>query len=335
MATFGGFPFDPEIFTGFVSERDPVNPNLIRSGVLRPAPKSVAAILRGNTNVATIPFYKPFSGDAENYDGETDNTPVLTSGDDMSCMSYGRMKAWKEQDFTIELTGANDLANVAGNIGNYRAKENEKALLSILTGLEGVSDFADHVNALARTTTGTVDDANRLTPSNAADAMRTALGDHANEFQIWIMHSSVYNDLKKQGFAYDQTIKFKAQQGSMEMPTFLNKIVIQDDSLTATANATTGLTDYHTYLMGTGAFISCEIPVLVPSYVAYDAESGGGVTKLYYKWRRLIHPYGFSFLHDNVAKKSPTNTEFATSANWEQLYESKNIPIVSFITNVE
>ena len=48
---------------------------------------------------------------------------------------YRRMKAWQEQDFTHELTGANDLANMARNVV-YIAKENQKTLTSIFKGLE-------------------------------------------------------------------------------------------------------------------------------------------------------------------------------------------------------
>jgi hypothetical protein len=58
------------------------------------------------------------------------------------------------------------------------------------------------------------------------------------------------------------------------------------------------------------------------------------VQKLYSKWGRLLHPYGFSFDTESVGTESPTNAEFATPAMWSMKYDTKNIPLVAFITNV-
>lgn len=331
---FGGFSFDPEVFTGYISERDPINPQLINSGVVRPADARVANSLANENNVVTIRFYQPFDGDALNYDGLTDNEPVTLSGSSMTAMAYRRMKAWKEQDFTHELTGANDLANVARSVGAYQAKENQKALLSILKGLEGVGDFASHVNNVALESSGTVTDANRLTPDTAIVAMQEALGDHMEEFQVWFMHSAVYTDLVRQGFATDVVIKDGKQSENPFPKYFLGKPVIIDDTATAVANSTSGKVEYHTYLLGTGLFVTAPVRIDTPNYVDYDPETTGGVQKLYSKWGRLLHPYGFSFDADNVATESPTNAEFANPARWSMKYDTKNIPLVAFITNV-
>jgi hypothetical protein len=244
------------------------------------------------------------------------------------------MKAWKEQDFTHELTGANDLANVARSVGAYQAKENQKALLSILKGLEGVADFASHVNDIALEGAGTVEDANRLTPDTAIVAMQEALGDHMEEFQVWFMHSAVYTDLVRQGFATDVAIKDGKQSENPFVKYFLGKPVIIDDTATAVANATSGKVEYHTYLLGTGLFVTAPVRIDTPNYVDYDPETTGGVQKLYSKWGRLLHPYGFSFDTESVGTESPTNAEFATPAMWSMKYDTKNIPLVAFITNV-
>ena len=331
---FGGFSFDPEVFTGYISERDPINPQLINSGVVIPAPANVANSLANENNVVTIRFYQPFSGDALNYDGETDNTPVTLSGSKMTAMAYRRMKAWTEQDYTHELTGANDLSNMARSIGSYQAKENQKTLLSIFKALEGVTAFSAHVNDIALTSAGTVGDINKLGADNAIVAMQEALGDHMEEFQLWFMHSAVYTDLVRQGFANDVVIKSGKMDESPFPRYFLGKPVIIDDSATAISNVTTGKTDYHTYLCGTGLIMTAPVRIDVPNYVEYDAEDNGGVTKLYTKWGRLLHPYGFSFDADAVSKESPTNAELGTSANWSMKYDTKNIPLVAFVSNI-
>ena len=329
---FGGFYFDPDVFTSYVAERDPVRSLLITNGVIQSADPAVAAAISEKNLKVTIPFYVPFDGDPLNYDGQTDNTPVEVSGKKMSCCGYRRMKAWKEKDFTHELTGANGLQQVAMHVGDYQAKCNQKTLVNILKGISGVSQFASHVNDVASADT-TVADANMLTPQLALKGMQGALGDHQNEFRIWFMHSAVFTDLCRQNLANNVNIMADAQTTDPYDGYFLGKPVIVDDSLpyepedTAAAN-------YTTYLIGTGAFITAPVRIDVPNYTDYDPETAGGVNMLYTKWGRLIHPYGFSFNSDACASDSPTDTEFATTANWSMAFDTKNIPIAIFKTNV-
>lgn len=331
---FGNFYFDPEVFTGYISERDPINSLLISSGVVTPAPSSIASALTSENNVVTIPFYVPFDGDALNYDGIIDNEPVELQGKKMTAMAFRRMKAWKEKDFTHELTGANDLSNVARKIGDYQAKQNQKTLLKILGALEGVAEFSTHVNSIARADLGDVQPTHKLGMDNAIKAIQGSLGDHFDELKVWFMHSAVYADLVRQGAANDVNIKAGAIVTDPFSRSFLGKPVVIDDTMTVVANDTTGLNEYHTYLCGTGLIMTAPVRIDTPNYVDYDPETAGGVQKLYSKWGRLLHPYGFSFDVATIAKESPTNEELGTSDNWSMVYDTKNIPLVAFISNV-
>lgn len=331
---FGGFVFDPDVFTSYVEERDPVRSLLISSGVISAVDPDIANAISDKNLKVTIPFYIPFDGEPLNYDGQTDNVPVEISGKSMSACGYRRMKAWKEKDFTHELTGANGLAHVARNVGDYQAKCNQKVLTDILKGIAGVSAFASHVNDIASADTSVTAD-NKLTPTVAVKAMQKALGDHANEFKVWFMHSAVFTDLVEQNLANNVNVMENAIIKDPYDGTFLGKPVIVDDSLPVTPEGSTA-TEYTTYLLGTGAFATAPVRIDVPNYVDYDAEKAGGTNMLYSKWGRLIHPYGFNFKSENCASDSPTNDEFAAPANWDVAYTSdKNIPICIFVTNVE
>lgn len=332
--SFAGYVFDPEVFASYIAERDPIRSPFIRSNVIVPAPSSISGLISGKNNVVTIPFYQAFNGDALNYDGLTDNDPVTHSGSSMTAMAYRRMKAWTEQDFTHELTGSNGLEQIAMKIGDYQAKENEKTLLSILKGIEGVSAFSGHVNNIASTTPDTVVNSNRISLDLATVVQQKALGDHMDEFQVWVMHSAVFNDLMRLRLATETLVTDGLFAADPIQRAFAGHPVILDDSVTAELNATTNLVDYHTYLCGTGLFMTAPARIDVPNYVDYDPQSKGGMTALYTKWGRLLHPYGFSFKHDNLSIESPANSDFADSANWEMKYESKNIPLVSIISNV-
>ena len=330
--SFGGFAFDPDVFTSYVAERDPVRSLLIRNGVIQTADPAVASAISEKNLKVTIPFYVPFDGDPLNYDGNIDNIPVDLSGSKMSCCRYRRMKAWKEKYFTHELTGANGLAQVARHVGDYQAKCNQKTLTQILAGISGVTAFASHVNNVASADT-TVADANMLTPQLALKGMQGALGDHQNEFRIWFMHSAVFTDLCRQNLANNINVMEDAQVEDPYDGYFLGKPVIVDDSLPYTPEDTAAAS-YTTYLLGTGAFITAPVRIDVPNYTDYDPQTAGGTQMLYTKWGRLIHPYGFSFASDNCVSDSPTDAEFATTANWSMAFDTKNIPIAIFKTNV-
>ena len=95
--TFGGFVFDPEVFSQYMSEQPTWNNEILASGILTEDP-TIMNLIGTDGNVATLPFYKPISiedNDALNNDGETDNTPGEISGGKQTCMLIQRMKAWK------------------------------------------------------------------------------------------------------------------------------------------------------------------------------------------------------------------------------------------------
>lgn len=75
-------------------------------------------------------------------------------------------------------------------------------------------------------------------------------------------------------------------------------------------------TRYTTYLLGKGAIEFCNVGAKVPSEVARDAETDGGVDKLYTRQRKLYAPEYISWIGaSNII--SPMPNDFANGANWE------------------
>ena len=84
---FGGFYFDPEEFSRYMTENPPWNDAIIASGVLA-QDNTIMDLIGEKGNVATIPFYTPIDeqdSQALNNDGETDNTPVEITGKRLVC----------------------------------------------------------------------------------------------------------------------------------------------------------------------------------------------------------------------------------------------------------
>ena len=334
--TFGGFYFDPDVFTDYIQEADPVHTSIINSGVLRVSPE-ISAVLTDKNNVFTVPNYSPLSGEAKNYDGATDNTPVEVSSKKQTGMAFRRMAAWKDQDFTRELTGADPLGDVARKVAYYQQKNNQKDLLSIIDGVLSVDAMSSHVKDITASkgssSTATPKAENRLSADTFLDAAQEALGDNFDDLTMVAMHSRVYTNLMKLQLVNNIGTTPDAYSRGVQFGLLLNKyLVMVDDSLTT--GTKDGAATYTTYLLGEGSIATARnVRIDRPNYVNYDPESKGGVNKLYTKWGMAMHPLGMSLDVSKIAKNSPTRVELGTKANWTKVWDAKNIKLAKIVSN--
>lgn len=334
--TFGGFYFDPDVFTDYIQEADPVHTSIINSGVLRVSPE-ISAVLTDKNNVFTVPNYTPLTGEAKNYDGETDNTPVEVAAAKQTGMAFRRMAAWKDQDFTRELTGADPLGDVARKVAYYQQKNNQKDLLSIIDGVLSVDAMSSHVKDITASkgssSTATPTAENRLSADTFLDAAQEALGDNFDDMTMVAMHSRVYTNLLKLQLVNNIATTPDAYSRGVQFGLLLNKyLVMVDDSLTTSTKD--GAATYTTYLLGEGSIATARnVRIDRPNYVNYDPESKGGVNKLYTKWGMAMHPLGMSLDVSKIAKNSPTRVELGTKANWTKVWDAKNIKLAKIVSN--
>lgn len=83
-------------------------------------------------------------------------------------------------------------------------------------------------------------------------------------------------------------------------------------------------TKYTTYILGKGSIEYADCPVKVPSEVARDPETNGGIDKLYTRQRKLYAPKFISFTKASMAKSSPTVAELKNGANWVIVNDGDN-----------
>lgn len=317
---FGGFEFDPEVFTGMMQEVDYWKTPVIASGVVQ-QDASIMSLIGDKGNVATIPIYKPLSAyedgmEALNNDGLTDNSPVDVSGSKQTCMLIQRMKAFQAKDFTKELTGADPLTNIRNKIAGYYEQVWETELMNIANAVMGVSDLSDHVLDLT--------DGDLATLEMIYDAEQAALGDMAGGLGLIVMHSKIYTAFKKlDAIEYEKYVTGGgAIKQDIELPTIAGKYVLVTDYNTESNGI------YSTYLLGEGAFLSCDKNNYENQYYTdYDPESSAGIEKFYTKQGKVLHPNGLSLAVDNIENESPTLTELGTSDNWSLKYNTKNVKI--------
>lgn len=328
---FGGFYFDEEVFTDMMNESDYWKNEILASGVVS-KDASIMNAIGSHGNVATIPIYKPFNifddnMAALNNDGTTDNIPVEISGDKQTCMLIQRMKAFKAKDFTAELTGAEPLDHVKKKIQGYYTGVWENELMNIVKAVMGIAELSDHVTDLS-VTEGTVADANKVNASTLIDAEQAALGDMAGGMGLIVMHSKIYAAYKKlQLVEYDKFTVGDGIKKEVLLPHIGGKIPLVTDFYTVDTSVA-GFPVFNTYLLGEGAFKSCDKTNYKNAYTTnYDPETAAGVDMLYTKQGKVLHPNGVSLAVDNIEKESPTFAELGNSANWTLKFNPKNVKI--------
>ena len=326
---FGGFYFDEEVFTDMMQEADYWKNEIMASGVIA-KDASIMNAIGSEGNVATIPIYKPLNAldagmGALNNDGETNNVPVEISGDKQTCMLIQRMKAFKAKDFTAELTGAKPLENVRKSLQKYYIGVWENELMNILQAVMGVAALSDHVTDLS-VTTGTVGAANMVNASTLIDAEQAALGDMAGGMGLLVMHSKIYAAYQKmQLVEYDKFTVGDAIKREVMLPHIGGKIPLVTDFYTVD-NSVSGFPVFKTYMLGEGAFKSCDKTNYKNAYTTnYDPETSAGIEMLYTKQGKVLHPNGLSLAVDNIAKESPTFAELGNAANWVLKFNHKNV----------
>ncbi|MEG0366518.1 MAG: hypothetical protein RR585_06765 [Coprobacillus sp.] len=328
-----GFYFDKEVFTGYMQEQSCLNNLIIASGILQYDPV-LEEMVGSKGNVGTIPFFlsADSEGDALNDDGKTDNTPTELKGSKQTFMAIARMKSWYEKTYTRYLTGVAPLQNLADRlVVPYWTNQWEKVILSTLKGVMGLDSMTTHRTPIA-TTTGSITDANKIGLTTHIDLGQKALGDKRTNFSLFVAHSQVVSNYKKLELV--ENIKYFSDILGKEItvPRIGNMIVLETDTGTVDTSVE-GFPVYHSYMLGAGTFLTCNKLVHRPYGTKYDDEKLGGVETLYTKQAKVIHPNGFSIKADLIAGESPTNTELATSTNWELKLNHKNITIAEIISN--
>ncbi len=338
--TFGGFVFDPEVFADYMAEQPTWSNAIIASGILQ-EDQTIMDLIGTKGNVATLPFYKAMDiADYEPYnnDGLTDNTPKEIEGGKQTAMLIQRMMAWKAQDFTKELTGADPMQHIANSVNNYYQQVWERELMNITNTVMTLDDMANHVWDISAekpaSGSATVTDANKVDETTMIYAQQKALGDAQNGFGLAIMHSYILARYKALGLVeYAKYNNANGLQQEVNLPTINGLVVVQSDRYTK-QTPTGEPVKYITTIVGRGALLTAKkINYEEPYYVDYDPETKAGIEKLYTKEGRVLHPNGFDLKASDIAKESPTFAELGTKANWSLKFNEKNVRIGQIISN--
>jgi len=314
----------PEVFAPYVVEKTAEVSNLIQSGIVIPDAE-MNALASGGGKLINMPFFKDLTGDDEVL---TDSSALtvnnISTGQDIAHLLM-RGKAWGVNDLAKALSGADPMGEIAGLVANYWARQEQKVLINALNGVFASASMSGLMLDIASEDANT---SGKLLDASAFIDAQGLLGDAQDKLTAVVVHSTVYNNWRKANLI--DFLPASSNNDAVQIPYFLGKRVIVDDGVPVVAGATSGY-KYTTYLFGEGAVARGEGGAPVP--VETDRDSLAGEDILIHRRHFILHPRGIKFTASSVAGASPTNAELALGANWERVYDVKNIRIVKVVTN--
>lgn len=305
----------PELFTPYVVKRTMELSALFQSGIVT----NNAEFDRLASEAAPIhnmPFFEDLTGDSEAViEGNDLTANKITSNKDVS-VTLRRAMMWSATDLSASLAGSDPMAAIGDLVAGFWARDMQKELINLLTGVFSASTMSNHVlDVSAEEGAGA-----NISASVFIDALQK-LGDAQGNLTAVAMHSATKSYLKKQNL-----ITTERDSTSVEFEAYQGRRVIVDDGCPVSGGV------YTTYLFGQGAIaLGNGNPVgFVATEVDRDKKKGSGVDYLINRRTFILHPRGIAYQKASQANvETPTREELAKATNWKRVYEDKAIRLVA------
>lgn len=305
----------PEIFTKYLIQETTKTNAFLNSGIASSDP-SVNITDGGKT--VNIPFFHELSANDEVLsEGTALTVNNITASKDIAAI-HARSVAFGAYDLAKLFSGADPIAAMRVQLGNFWSTKFTEILLNTLKGIFGVTDLAGK-NELDNS-------ANALTADVMSDAM-FLLGDKSAKITAIAMHSKVFSKLKK----LDLIDTVQPSSLSPAYNSYMTKRIIMDDAIEPISG--TGATAvYPIYLFGAGSIAYNENGALATYEQDRDILEKQDIftsTRVF-----TMHPRGVKWVGTPEDGETPSNTELATAANWSLVENPKNVAIARVLTKV-
>ncbi|MFO3716117.1 phage coat protein [Anaerococcus cruorum] len=326
--------FNPAVFEQYVDiiERERTNELLNSDAIVKRDDLKARMQDQVGGNIIVTPISGLLTGDADNYDGQTDIKADSTTTMYQKRVVIGRAHGWTEKDFAFDITGGHDpMRSVANQILDWWADLKQDSLLAILEGIFKMSKAKDKKFVESHTYEDNV--FGQVTLNNA---LQKAFKAHKGNFAAAIMNSAVATQLENlQLIQYAKYTDARGIERPMALANLNGRPIIIDDSLPVNGDK------YTSYILGKGAFEYTDAGAKVPYETDRNPARNGGEDTLYTRDRWCFAPRGISFTENSMASLSPIDSELAKGENWEVVsdvdgntFPLSQIPIARVITGV-
>lgn len=273
---FDSKSFNAEVFGKYLETVPRIKQNaMLKAGVLRTRSELKTMLVdQTGGNFITVPMSGRIGGDPLNYDGTTNITADGLDTFLQSIIVVGRMKAWKEKDFTKDITGKDFMEVIAGQVGDYWDDVDQTTILKTLDGIFGVAAFAA---SNSTDITGAASATDQVAgPTTLNNAIQKAAGANKGIYTLAIVHSQVATNLENlQILSYWKENDENGMQRPVALASWNGRTVLVDDDIPTThADVTQGV---YTVTVG-GTVASGDKITVCGKTVTLDATSGASVT---------------------------------------------------------
>ena len=322
-----------ESWDSYIAERSVERSAVFQSGIVVDDP-AVEAKALGEGFLFNLPHWKPIGNDEPN--AGTDNPAdvavpkkATTGAEKARKLIYNQH--WSAADLTLEAVGEDPMEYIGDQVADYWAIQFQRILIRESLGVLAdnvANDGGDMLLSVATDAVGAPTAAELISGDVAIEAFQT-MGDAKTGLGAIAMHSRVHANLQKLGLLVEG---YDLESG-LPFETFIGKRVIIDDSMPVTVG--TNRTTYTSIVFGPGVFRFGNGRAKVPTAVTREELQGNGegVELLHSRRHFILHPRGFAWTEASVAGDAPTYTELATAANWNRVFNRKNIPMAFIQTN--
>lgn len=242
MAVFDSKNWNSEVFGKYLETVPRVKQNaFLKAGILRARPELKSMLVdQTGGNFITVPMTGLLGGEVLNYDGATNITADGLDTFLQSMIVIGRAKAWKEKDFTFDITGKNFMEEIGKQVSDYWDDIDQE---TILAELEGIFKCTDDGFASKHTLDITGGATKTVGATTLNDAVQKAAGANKNIFTMAIMHSVVATTLENlQILEYRKQTDAEGIQRTVALADWNGRtVMIDDDVPTSDVETTAGV----------------------------------------------------------------------------------------------
>lgn len=316
-------------------DADPVTQTpFFESGLLTTNP-IVQQLAAAPSDILTLPYWQDIDASVEpNYSNDVYEdiaVPRKIGTGSMQARNAHLNEGFGSMSLVAEVTNKDPLQRIASRLDGYWRKEAE---LRVVASLKGI--FADN-------DTNDADDMIHVTGATATYAdivdLHATMGDAFGQIAGYVMHSTDYFALVKEGMASEPT---RPEVGRLTGQ--LNGLpVIVNDTATTVMYGATPTAHRLTVALGAGAFAYGM--ALPPMNLEYEREpargNGGGADTLWTRRNMIVHPLGFTFTSTSITGNGTETvargagwTDLQNAVNWDRVADRKQIPLAFMVTPV-
>lgn len=321
----------PELFNPYVINKTMEKSALVQSGIVV-NDEEFDNLASQAAPTVNMPFFEDLTGESKQIvEGEDGQEDKIKSNKDVAAI-IRRYNIWAATDLSAALAGKDPMEAIASLVAGFWARDMQKELVALLNGIFGtIPAQGDSGTAETRLASnilnisGSSGNAGKWSGAAFIDAEQK-LGDNKTALTAVCMHSATEAELKKQNL-----IETVQPSNDVAFGLYQGKRVIVDDGCPVKGSGASQV--FSTYLFGTGAVaLGNGSPAgFVPTETDRAKRKGSGVDYLINRKTMILHPRGVAWTNANVAKmEGPSRAEMSDPANWNPVYEPKQIRVVEF-----